>query len=106
TITLVVLATAEGQATNVVSVSSAGGEPVDIDLNNNTANAITTILPPVKLSIRLLSSNMVEISWPAALTGYFLQMTESLTNSWVNAGQTPRVIGGRNVVTNATSGGS
>jgi uncharacterized repeat protein (TIGR01451 family) len=75
TVTLIVAPQSVGSVTNFASVSSGYPDP---STPNNVAGISTTVLPLPILSVSLLSSNRVRISWPVALTNYSLEFRTNL----------------------------
>jgi len=96
-VTLTVVPQTTGSITNTVVVSSDYLDPTPA---NNTAVAVTTVLPLPLLSIRLASPTKVRVSWPQALTNYMLEFKAALaTNvSWSNVATAPSNFAGESTV--------
>ena len=93
-----------GFVTNSVSVTGTRYDPVPA---NNTATVTVGVLPLPILFIRLLSNQMVEISWPAPLSNFVLQSADRLlrtNNVWTNVVIAPVTIGSSNTVTAPLTG--
>ncbi|MEO8427101.1 MAG: IPT/TIG domain-containing protein [Verrucomicrobiota bacterium] len=101
TVKLIVTVRADTVLTNSASVT---GTEFDPDTSNNSMTVVTgaPVGPPaaVELSIRQISNNSLEISWPITTTSFVLERTGSLVPpaSWTTVAGTPLVIGGKNVV--------
>jgi uncharacterized repeat protein (TIGR01451 family) len=100
TMTVVVAPQTIGFVTNTVTVSSSR---IDTNPTNNTATIVVTSLPLPFLSIRKVSDQLVELSWPAPLSNFNLQTTPALlrtNNVWTNVPTPPAIAGTNLVVTN------
>ena len=95
TIQLTVAPTTPGLITNAASV---GSDSIDNNLANNSVNTTTTVWPLPFLSItNLMTNGLVQITWPAPLSGFTLQSSTNLSPSaWAND-QTPRTSSGTNI---------
>jgi hypothetical protein len=102
-ITLTVAPQTAGLITNTVGAGSDYPDPAP---TNNTATAVTTVLPLPILSIRFILPNLVRISWPAALSNYFSLQSRNalLTDSWAGVSNAPVISGNERVVTQTNSG--
>jgi uncharacterized repeat protein (TIGR01451 family) len=104
TILLTVKPTAIGLITNIVSVAT---DSLDPNPSNNNLGMVTTVWPLPFLSItNLMSNNLVQIKWPAALSNFTLQSrTDLSTNTWTND-TAPKVLIGTNVTVIDTNVGT
>lgn len=103
-VTLTVIPHSTGAIIDTVSVASDNPDP---NLVNNTFNAVTTVLPLPLLTIRDATNDLVNISWPVALTNFGLQAKNVLsTNAWSNVVTAPVISGSQNVVTETNTGAS
>jgi len=104
TVTLTVAPQVTGSITNKVTVSS---DYVDPTPTNNTATAITTVLPLPILSISLIP-NKVRVSWPQALSNFTLQFKNTLPTNvfWSNVTTTPSNFSGESIVIETLTNGS
>lgn len=95
TIVLNVTPTAIGNITNVASV---GSDSVDLNMANNSVTTSTTVWPLPFLSIaNLMSNGLVQVTWPAPLSGFTLQSSTNLsTNAWTTDATT-RTVNGTNI---------
>jgi len=102
-VTIVVSPQTEGTISNFVSVENLYLDP---NPANNTAVTFTTVEPFPLLSIRLVNTNLVQVSWPAALANYNLEFKPLLatTNYWSNVVTAPQIIGNESVVTETNVG--
>lgn len=94
--TLAVVPTAVGTITNIASV---GSDLPDPNPANNTSIVTTTVWPLPFLSItNLMSNNLVQVKWPAPLSGFTLQYTTNLSPTilWTNDTGS-KVVSGTNV---------
>lgn len=105
TVTLTVVPTAVGSITNTAFVTS---DLTDPNAANNTALTTTTVWPLPFLSItNLMSNGLMQVSWPAPLSGFTLQFTTNITPNvdWTNdAGA--KVVNGANVSVTETNIGT
>jgi hypothetical protein len=78
-----VVPTATGFITNVARV---GGDYPDPVPGNNSNSVVTTVFPLPLLSIQLVPTNLVQISWPAPLSNFTLQFKNALSTNllWTN----------------------
>jgi uncharacterized repeat protein (TIGR01451 family) len=96
TVTLTVTPAAAGQITNIAFV---GSDSLDPNLANNSVAIVTTVWPLPFLSItNLMSNGLMQVSWPAPLSGFTLQFRTDLSAdfSWTNDTGN-KVISGANV---------
>lgn len=96
TILLTVKPLASGLITNTASI---GSDFPDSNSANNLNLHVTTVWPLPLLSIRnLMSNSLVQISWPAPLSGFTLQFKTNLAPnfSWTNDPGT-KIVSGTNV---------
>jgi len=96
TVLLTVTPLATGPITNTASI---GSDSLDPNSANNINKLVTTVWPLPLLSIRdLMSNGLVQISWPAPLSGFTLQFKTNLapTFSWTKDLGT-KVVSGTNV---------
>lgn len=102
-VTIIVSPQTEGTISNYVSVSNLYTDP---NPANNTAVTFTTVEPFPLLSIRLVNTNWVQVSWPAALANYKLEFKPLLAtnNFWSNVLTAPQTIGNESVVTETNVG--
>jgi uncharacterized repeat protein (TIGR01451 family) len=75
TVLLMVTPQSAGLLTNRVNVACDYPDPVPA---NNSATAVTVADFPAMLSIELMPSNQVRISWPPDLTNYLLEYRDEL----------------------------
>ena len=82
TVTLTVAPQKPGLTTNLATVASDYPDP---NLTDNTNLTATTVLSLPLLSVRLLTNNNVQVSWPLDLSNYVLQSRSALTTNllWV-----------------------
>lgn len=102
TVTLTVIPSAIGGITNVASVTSDLPDP---NQGNNTTNTVTTVWPLPFLSItNLMNNGLLQISWPAPLSGFTLQFATDLTTNtaWTNDAAA-KVVSGTNVSVTETN---
>lgn len=102
---LTVVPNRAGAITNFMTI---GGANADLVPGNNQAEVSSLVESPVILSIRLLSTNEVRISWPVDLTNYVLQhklapVSELLGTNlyWSNVTTAPVVSGSTRSVVEA-----
>jgi uncharacterized repeat protein (TIGR01451 family) len=96
TVTLTVTPTATGPITNSATVET---DSLDPNPANDSAQLVTTVWPLPFLSIaNLTSNNLVQISWPAPLSGFTLQFRTDLSPgiTWTND-TSARAINGTNI---------
>lgn len=98
---VIATATAGPSINNQARVSTTDFEP---STGDNSASLVTPVNdqePPVSLSISVQSQNTVEISWPAASTGYSLESAGSLLPpiNWTPTTNDVQIIGSRATVT-------
>lgn len=91
-VTLTVAAQAEGMITNIATVASLLPDPAT---TNNSVTNTTYVQPLPILSVRVVNTNQIRVSWPAALTNYGLQFKPLLltTNFWSNTVTLPVLVG-------------
>lgn len=96
TVTLTVVPFATGSITNTAFVTSDLPDP---NLANNTAVTTTTVWPLPFLSItNLMSNGLMQVSWPAPLSGFTLQFATNLSANIVWANDSgAKVVGSTNV---------
>jgi uncharacterized repeat protein (TIGR01451 family) len=100
-VTLTVVPHSTGSISDTVSVASDTPDP---NLANNTLTAVTTVLPLPLLTIGRATNDLLNISWPVALTNFGLQAKDTLsTNAWSNVITAPVISGNQNVVTETNS---
>jgi uncharacterized repeat protein (TIGR01451 family) len=92
-----------GVIVDTISVSSDNPDPVP----TNNAAGLTSIVEPVALLSIRLSTNQVQVSWPAALTNYVLEFQTAFnTNSfWSVITTPPTVSAGLSSITETNLGG-
>ena len=101
TVKLLTIVSAGTLLTNTASVAATQFDP---DMANNSTNVVTgaSVAPPpaIDLSIRQISNNSLEISWPTTTASFVLEKTGSLASpaSWTTVTGTPQVVGGKNLV--------
>ena len=97
TVTLIVTPQSTGTITNRASLGSGYSDPAPA--NNNTS-ITTTVLPLPVLSVRLLSANLVRLSWPVQLTNFLLEYKSTLPpgTMWSSVMTTPSISGNERVV--------
>jgi uncharacterized repeat protein (TIGR01451 family) len=101
TVKLITTVTATTVLTNTASVTATEFDP---DTANNSTIVLTgtPVGPPpaVELSIRQISNNALEISWPTTTASFLLEKSGSLVPSvsWTTVAGTPQVVGEKNVV--------
>ncbi|MEO5803235.1 MAG: SBBP repeat-containing protein [Verrucomicrobiota bacterium] len=102
TITIVVTNSSAGVITNVGNAFLSGA---DINNANNSATVISTVSLPT-LSISRSGTN-VDLSWPSAATGFYLQTLPALgINNWVNVTNSPAVTNNQFLVRTPIRSGS
>jgi uncharacterized repeat protein (TIGR01451 family) len=100
-VTLTVLPHSTGPISDTVSVTS---DNPDLNSGNNIFTAVTTVLPLPLLTIGRATNDLLNISWPVALTNFALQAKDTLsTNAWSNVVTAPVISGNQNVVTETNS---
>jgi uncharacterized repeat protein (TIGR01451 family) len=100
-VVLMVTSQTSGNITNVAKVTS--GYPDPVIANNSTTN-ITTVLPLPILSVSLLSTNRVRLSWPVALTNFSLESKTNLPQaSWLSINEAPTISSNERVVIQTNS---
>jgi uncharacterized repeat protein (TIGR01451 family) len=101
--TLTIVATPMATGTIVNSVAVGADQP-DLSLSDNTATMIMTVVEPPGLTVTR-QGDVLRLAWPAS-TGFILQAADALSPlNWADAGITPQVIGGQNVVNVNLAGG-
>ncbi|MEK6687652.1 MAG: hypothetical protein AABZ01_04220, partial [Gemmatimonadota bacterium] len=102
-VTIIVSPQTEGTISNYVSVANLYPDP---NPENNTTVTFTTVEPFPLLSIRLVNTNWVQVSWPAALANYTLEFKPLLATNifWSNVLTAPQTIGNESVVTETNVG--
>jgi uncharacterized repeat protein (TIGR01451 family) len=101
-VTLTVVPHSTGPINDTVFVAS---DTPDTNSVNNTFTAVTTVLPLPLLTIGRAPNDLLNISWPVALTNFGLQARDTLsTNAWSNVITAPVVSGNQNVVTETNRG--
>jgi hypothetical protein len=105
TITLTVRPTATELITNAAIVTT---DSLDPNSANNSAAVVTTVWPLPFLSItNLMTNGLVQISWPAPLSGFTLQFRTDLSPSFLWTNDTaPKVVSGTNVTVIETNIGT
>lgn len=105
TVTLTVVPTAIGSITNTAIVTS---DTPDANSANNTFVTATTVWPLPFLSItNLMSNGLMQVSWPAPLSGFTLQFATNLSANIVWANDSgAKVVNGTNVSVTETSIGT
>jgi len=105
TITLTVRPMATGLITNAAIVTT---DSLDPNSANNSAAVVTTVWPLPFLSItNLMTNGLVQISWPAPLSGFTLQFRTDLSPSFLWTNDTaPKVVSGTNVTVIETNIGT
>jgi hypothetical protein len=83
TITFTVVPTTTGFITNVARVAGDYPDPVP---GNNSNSVVTVVFPLPLLSIQLVPTNLVQVSWPAPLSNFTLQFKNALSTNllWTN----------------------
>ncbi|MEY2466597.1 MAG: large repetitive protein [Verrucomicrobiota bacterium] len=83
TITFTVVPTATGFITNVARVAGDYPDPVP---GNNSNSVVTVVFPLPLLSIQLVPTNLIQVSWPAPLSNFTLQFKNALSTNlpWTN----------------------
>jgi hypothetical protein len=104
-VTLTVTPTATGSITNMAFVTS---DLTDPNSANNTAVTTTMVWPLPFLSItNLMSNGLLQVSWPAPLSGFTLQSTTNLSTNIVWGNDTgAKVVNGTNVSVTETNIGT
>jgi len=98
---LMVTSQTSGNITNVARVTSGYPDPV---LTNNSATNITTVLPLAILSVNLLPTNRVRLSWPVALTNSSLESRTNLAQGgWSTVNVAPTISSNERVVIQTNS---
>jgi large repetitive protein len=103
-VVLIVVPQTLGSITNVATVTSGFPDPA---IANNSALLSTTVLPLPILSVSLLSSNQVRLSWPVSLTNFSLESRTNLSlGGWANVITSPTISGNERVVIQTNTGTS
>lgn len=91
-VTLTVIPHVSGNITNIANVTT---DSLDQNPENNVAAIATTVWPLPFLSItNLMSNDLLQVSWPAPLSGFTLQFSTNLsTKAWNNDASTKTVTG-------------
>ena len=91
-----------GNITNKVSVGSDYPDPVP---TNNTASQVTYVQSLPFLSVLLMPSNLVNVSWPGDLSNFLLQAKGTLFpgTAWTNVPTARNLTNNQNVVTEPAS---
>jgi hypothetical protein len=91
-----------GSITNTISLGSDYPDPVPA---NNTAAQVTYVESLPLLSVLLLSSNLVNVSWPGDLSNFVLQAKGAVVPgaAWTNVPTAPKFTNNQNVVTESNS---
>ena len=81
------------------------GSGVRMGIDRDEDGVLDGDVPPPRLGISLNSDGAV-LNWPLGPAGFSLQSASGLGGGWSNAAGTVEILGGRNVQTNALSGGA
>jgi hypothetical protein len=91
----VTLTVAPNTVGNITNIAFDGSDLTDPNPANNFITNTTTVWPLPFLSItNLMSNNLMQVSWPAPLSGFTLQFNTNLsTNIWTSDGSSKSVSG-------------
>jgi len=104
TVTLTVVPQITGSITNIATIGSDNIDPTPTD----HTNIISTLVWPLPfLSIQTLTSNQIQVFWPAPLSNFFLLFKTNLvpSGSW-NTDLTARVLTSTNISVTETNSGT